>query len=51
MLLATYSDIQFEDKAQTIQSIFNHEYLHQGQLVVLFRMSGIKLPERFKKAF
>lgn len=50
-LLAAFSDKQFEANAQDIQRIFNHEYLHQGQLVVLFRQAAIELPERFKKAF
>jgi uncharacterized damage-inducible protein DinB len=50
-LLATFDNKQFEANAQDIQRIFNHEYLHQGQLVVLFRQAGIELPERFKKAF
>lgn len=50
-LLASLSDEQFEVNAQDIQRIFNHEYLHQGQLVVLFRQAGIELPERFRKAF
>lgn len=50
-LLTAFSDEQFEANAQDIQRIFNHEYLHQGQLVVLFRQAGIELPERFKEAF
>lgn len=25
--------------------------VHQGQLVVLFRQAGIKLPKRFREAF
>lgn len=41
----------FETNIQDIQSIVNHEYLHQGQLVVMFRSRGIALPERFRSAF
>lgn len=50
-LLHTFTDEVFEMNAQAIQSIVNHEYLHQGQLVVMFREAGIALPERFKDAF
>jgi len=50
-LLATFTDEQFAIHAQTIQSIFNHEYLHQGQLIVVLRQAGVELPERFRKAF
>lgn len=50
-LFVDFTDQQFEDSAQDIQRIFNHEYLHQGQLVVLFREAGIELPERFTNAF
>lgn len=50
-LLATFSDEQFETHVQDIQRVFNHEYLHQGQLVVLFRQADVELPERFRKAF
>lgn len=50
-LLISFDEAQFERHAQSIQSIFNHEYLHQGQLVVLFRQAEIELPERFREAF
>lgn len=50
-LLAKFAYREFEEHAQTIQSIINHEYLHQGQLVVLFRLAGVAMPERFKNAF
>lgn len=50
-LFATYDSEAAATHIQDIQRIFNHEYLHQGQLVVLFRQVGVALPERFKKAF
>lgn len=50
-LFATFDDKQFAAHSQDIQRIFNHEYLHQGQLVVLFRQADVELPERFRKAF
>lgn len=51
MLLMHFTSEQFEANAQAIQSIINHEYLHQGQLVVMFRQAGVALPQRFKEAF
>lgn len=50
-LLRSFGDDDFETSVQDIQSIINHEYLHQGQLVVMFRSRGIALPERFRSAF
>lgn len=50
-LFKDFTDQQFEIEAQLIQSIINHEYLHQGQLVVMFRQANVALPERFRKAF
>lgn len=50
-LLKHFDDKQFEENVRDIQSIANHEYLHQGQLVVMFRQAGAGLPERFRKAF
>lgn len=34
-----------------ITTLSNHEYLHQGQLIVMFREANKELPERFKKAW
>lgn len=50
-LLRGFTAADFEINAQDIQSICNHEYLHQGQLVVMFRGAGVDLPERFRSAF
>ncbi len=50
-LLKHFSVNDFEANIQDIQAIINHEYLHQGQLVVMFREAGISLPERFRQAF
>lgn len=50
-LFRHFSADDFETNIQAIQSIVNHEYLHQGQLVVMFRSCGIALPERFRSAF
>jgi len=51
LLLRTYSIRDFEAKVRDIQAIANHEYLHQGQMVVMFRQAGVALPERFRAAF
>ncbi|HEY8998858.1 MAG TPA: hypothetical protein VIM53_00905 [Candidatus Saccharimonadales bacterium] len=50
-LLKSFTSDDLETNVQDIQSIINHEYLHQGQLVVMFRSLGIALPERFRSAF
>lgn len=50
-LLKDFNSEEFSANIQTIQSIINHEYLHQGQLVVMFRENETPLPERFQKAF
>ena len=44
-----YKDIKENIKA--ILAISDHEYLHQGELLLMFRETGIDLPERFKKAW
>jgi uncharacterized damage-inducible protein DinB len=50
-LFRDFTADDFETKMQDILSIINHEYLHQGQLVVMFRSRGAVLPERFRSAF
>jgi len=50
-LVGSYDDQRFAENAKSIQAIFNHEYLHHGQLLVMFREAGVDVPERFKKAF
>lgn len=40
-----------EKNIDGILAISNHEYLHHGQFIVMFREAGIELPERFKKAW
>jgi len=49
--LKNFSDQELEDLVQDIQSVANHEYLHQGQIVVMFRQASLSIPERFKTAF
>lgn len=51
LLLRNFSEQQFENSIQDIQSIANHEYLHQGQLIVMLRQADLDMPERFKTAF
>jgi|GEM_PF-824252 len=50
-VLKSFSADDFEANIQDIQSIINHEYLHQGQLVVMLRSCSVVLPERFRTAF
>jgi len=50
-LFRAYDERRFEEDAKYLQAIFNHEYLHHGQLLVMFREAGVDVPARFKKAF
>ncbi len=50
-LFKSYDDSDFEKNIKSIQAICNHEYLHQGQLLILLRQAGADVPERFSKAF
>ena len=51
LMLKNYDNQKFEDSIQDIQAIANHEYLHQGQIVVMFRQADLPISERFKTAF
>ncbi|MEO6508389.1 MAG: hypothetical protein ABIO02_00395 [Patescibacteria group bacterium] len=44
-------DMTGEEGIDSILGILNHEYLHQGELILMFREAGVELPERFQKAF
>jgi len=50
-VLKDFDAHDFETNVQDIQSLINHEYLHQGQLIVMFRSLEIELPKRFRQAF
>lgn len=50
-LLKDFDEKKFSANIQVVQSIINHEYLHQGQLVVMFRKNEVPLPDRIQKAF
>ena len=50
-LLKDFSEKQLEENIDLIQTISNHEYLHQGQMIIDFREAGIDLPERYRKAW
>lgn len=45
-LLHLYDADDFKSKIHDIQAIVNYEYLHQGQLAVLFREMDVPLPEK-----
>jgi len=50
ILLRLLEDYQ-SDIVSNLGSLIFHEYLHQGQLIVMFRETGISLPEEFDKAW
>lgn len=50
-LLREFDYKKMEADIDFFLAISNHEYLHQGQMIIDFRESGKELPERFKKAW
>jgi hypothetical protein len=50
-LFKTYSYEDVEENIKQILTISDHEYLHQGEMIVMFREAGVDLPERFKTAW
>lgn len=48
-LLRLYDAGDFKSKIHDIQSIINYEYLHQGQLAVLFKEMNIAVPDKFQE--
>jgi hypothetical protein len=46
-----FNEKQLGENINVINIISNHEYLHQGQLIIMMREAGVDLPERFKKTF
>lgn len=50
-LLKTFDDKKVEENIDLITALSNHEYLHQGQLILMMREAGVDLPERFRKAW
>ncbi len=50
-LLQNFDSKKMEENIDLLQTISNHEYLHQGQMIIDFREAGKDLPERFRKAW
>lgn len=50
MLLRSREDYQ-SDIVFNLSYLIFHEYLHQGQLIVMFREAGVPFPEEFDKAW
>jgi len=50
-LLKPFDNIKTEENLRYLITIINHDYLHQGQLILMFRLAGANLPERFVKAW
>ncbi len=48
-ILRLYDARDFNTKIHDIQAIINYEYLHQGQLAVLFREMDIPLPQKVQE--
>ncbi len=50
-LFKNYDEKQALENIDNILAISNHEYLHQGELILMFREADAELPERFAKAW
>lgn len=50
-LLRAFDSKKMGEDIDLFLAISNHEYLHQGQMIIDFRESGKELPERFRKAW
>jgi uncharacterized damage-inducible protein DinB len=50
-IFKNFDEKQLVEDINIINIISNHEYLHQGQLIVMLREAGVDLPERFRKTF
>jgi hypothetical protein len=51
VLFKDYSAKDLEEHIKHIQSLLNHENMHHGQLIVMFREAGLKFPQRFAQAW
>lgn len=50
-LLKGFDEKKFEASMRYLSNLLAHEYLHQGQLVVMFREAGIPFPKRFQETW
>lgn len=50
-LLSSYSNMDTENNLLEILKISDHEYLHQGQMIIMIREAGYDFPLRFKRAW
>lgn len=50
-LLKDFDDKKTEKCINKVGAVISHEYLHQGQLIVMFREAGAELPESFVRAW
>ncbi len=51
VLLKPYDEALLDRHIKTILTISDHEYLHQGELILMFREAGVDFPPRFKTAW
>lgn len=50
-LLRLYDAKKMDDDIRQILTISDHEYLHQGELILMLRFLNVDLPERYRKAW
>jgi hypothetical protein len=50
-LLKSFDEKKAEKYIDKVSLIMSHEYLHQGELILMFREAAAKLPESYVKAW
>jgi hypothetical protein len=50
-ILRPFTAQDLEKHIRPILTISDHEYMHQGEMLLMFRQAGVELPERFSKAW
>jgi hypothetical protein len=50
-ILRPFTPKEVEKHIRSVLTISDHEYMHQGEMLVMFREANIELPERFSKAW
>jgi len=50
-LLQPFNSAQLDQHLGSIQTLANHEHMHHGELILMFRLAGAELPKRFQTAW
>ena len=50
-LLARFDEKQTEEHVDELTTMSDHEHIHFGEFILMFRLAGVDLPDRIKKAW